>query len=396
MPQTPNPPSYRCVVVLTNSLICTARSIFLLLKLVGASAQPLRRFFGAFMAVSTTALRALKQLRVGTDFSGVEVPILALKKLGLKFEHKFASDTLRSCRKFITHVTKPHVVYDRVEGRVLSDMPEVDVYAFSPPCQSFSNAGSKKGEADTRGQLVKHSLKFIKNRRPRLAVMENVKNLQFKFKTTLQKIRNALTGMGYNTFVDVLNTKQHGVPQNRERLYLVAIRADSMKHDFKFPAPFPLADGAALKLLETLPSDDPTRLPPKDVGECRYLVKKSYKIVMQNGIDPKRRFVAVDIDATEKFAGRGVDVLPTLTATRATTFGWWISAAGRRITLTEMFRFHGIDETDMIEWKSAGITERNMAHMLGNTVSLNVYERVLGRALWSAGLVAHKPVDRWP
>ena len=66
------------------------------------------------------------------------------------------------------------------------------------------------------------------------------------------------------------------------------------------------------------------------------------------------------------------------------------------MTLQEFFRFQGFDDADVKDLpKKAGISDRAMAHMLGNGLSLNVAERVIGAGLWAAGLVAKKPNDRW-
>eukprot|EP00959_Pyramimonas_sp_CCMP1952_P273359 5713646-Pyramimonas_sp.AAC.1 len=87
--------------------------------------------------------------------------------------------------------------------------------------------------------------------------------------------------------------------------------------------------------------------------------------------------------------------MPCLTATRCADFGYWLSPVGRRINIKEMLNFQGFRESDVDGWQASGISERGLAHMLGNGLSLNVAERVIGRALWSAGLVASRPADRW-
>ena len=84
-----------------------------------------------------------------------------------------------------------------------------------------------------------------------------------------------------------------------------------------------------------------------------------------------------------------------MTATRAKTRGWWVSVRGRRITLKELCRFQGLVSVDIPDWQQAGISENDLCHMLGNSMSLNVCERVLCAALWSAGLTSRKLADPW-
>ena len=92
-----------------------------------------------------------------------------------------------------------------------------------------------KGEG---GQVIKHSMKYIKRNKPRLAVMENVKNLaSTKFKHVLMGILNCLNKLGYTTHHKVLNAHSFKCPQSRERLFVVAIRRDSEARGFAWPQP---------------------------------------------------------------------------------------------------------------------------------------------------------------
>ncbi len=338
--------------------------------------------------------RAPKVLRVGTDFSGMEMPIEALRRLGVSISHEFACDSAACCKKYIQAVTKPKVFYDSVRQRNSKMMPEVHLYCYSPPCQPFSAAGKNQGEGDSkgRGELVSSSLKFITSKQPRLAIMENVVGLVQRHRTTYQKITKHLK-KSYFVYGKVLNTKEHGVPQNRRRIFVVAIRRDSRRWPYAWPKAYKLPAGAATKLLDKKPTDNPKQLPPKSEPRARSNVKAAYLKMLSRGIDPKRRFIAVDTDASPRFRTVGNGILPCMTATRARNCGWWLSPVGRRITLNELFKFQGLTDNGL--WRRAGISDKQMGFMLGNSISLNVYERILGRALWAAGLVTSKPRDRW-
>src|SRR3989344_1183900 len=102
-------------------------------------------------------------------------------------------------------------------------IPSYDVLLAGFPCQPFSQAGLKLGFADTRGTLFFDIARIINYNRPRVVLLENVK----RFKThgsgsTFSTVKNTLEQLGYQVFDTVLNAKDFGVPQNRERIYIVA------------------------------------------------------------------------------------------------------------------------------------------------------------------------------
>lgn len=115
-------------------------------------------------------------------------------------------------------------------------LPEFDVLLAGFPCQPFSMIGKRDGLSDPRGQLFNEVVKFLDARKPRAFVLENVKNLlrhnrgeSYAFiKDALQK-----AGDGYTVFESVLDSQNFGVPQHRERVYIVGIR--NPHKDFKFP-----------------------------------------------------------------------------------------------------------------------------------------------------------------
>lgn len=144
----------------------------------------------------------------------------------------------------------PWNVYSRV-------IPEesLDVSVHTCPCQSFSLAGKRKGEEDRRGVLFYNSHEFIAKNKPRYFMFENVKGLLSDDNgKTFQRWIDLLGGKSvngnpvifpneesvpYHVYYKVLNAKEHGVPQNRERIFIIGIRDDS-ENDFNFPKPIHL------------------------------------------------------------------------------------------------------------------------------------------------------------
>ena len=113
-------------------------------------------------------------------------------------------------------------------------------------CQDISQAGKQKGFVDENGNVTRsglffEALRIIKDTQPKYAIAENVKNLvSKKFRTEFETVIRELDKAGYVSYYDVLNAKDYGIPQNRERVFIISIRKDIDNGSFCFPAPQPL------------------------------------------------------------------------------------------------------------------------------------------------------------
>lgn len=191
-----------------------------------------------------------KQILVGSDFSGVGAFNQALKRLGIEYKELFACDMDKYARQTFIHnygepLYYPTDVYER-------EIPKesLDIYMTSPPCQAFSLAGKRLGKDDKRGILFFNSHEFIQVNKPRYFIFENVKGLlSDDGGNTFNEWVNMLGGKSvngvpvlfpyadsvpYHLYWQVLNAKNHGVPQNRERVFLIGIRDDA-DNRFQFP-----------------------------------------------------------------------------------------------------------------------------------------------------------------
>lgn len=127
-----------------------------------------------------------------------------------------------------------------------SKLPHIDMISYGFPCQDISLAGKQKGLFNedgtaTRSGLFFEALRIIEDTKPKVAIAENVKNLTGKkFNAQFQIVLESLEQAGYNNYWQVLNAKDYGVPQNRERVFIVSIRKDIDTGCFKFPEPFEL------------------------------------------------------------------------------------------------------------------------------------------------------------
>ena len=192
-----------------------------------------------------------KNIKVGSDFSGVGAFDYAMKRIHKdNVETVFACDMDKFAREsYIANHGEPKYyplnVYDR-------EIPSesLDIYMTSPPCQSFSLAGKRKGKDSENGILFFNSHEFIQKNKPRYFIFENVKGLLSDDNgNTFKEWINMLGGKSvngnqvifpfensvpYHIYFKVLNSKKHGVPQNRERVFIIGIRDDE-DNNFTWP-----------------------------------------------------------------------------------------------------------------------------------------------------------------
>lgn len=209
----------------------------------------------------------MRKIKIGSDFSGVGAFDYAIQRVAQKKD--FTTETVYACDwdKYarITYAHNhgepsyyPKDVYDR-------EIPKdsLDIYMTSPPCQAFSLAGKRLGKDDKRGILFFNSHEFIQENKPRFFIFENVKGLlSDDGGKTFQEWINMLGGKSvngvpilfpyedsvpYHLYWKVLNAKHHGVPQNRERVFIIGIRDDQ---DNKFS--WPVEEHLSMKLKDVL------------------------------------------------------------------------------------------------------------------------------------------------
>lgn len=121
-----------------------------------------------------------------------------------------------------------------------SSVPDHDILVGGFPCQAFSQAGLKKGFEDTRGTLFFDIARILKAKKPKAFLLENVKNLLGHDKgNTFKVIHNTLLELGYYVFYTTLKAKDFGLPQNRERIYIVGFDKEQVPNGvlFNFPQP---------------------------------------------------------------------------------------------------------------------------------------------------------------
>ena len=188
-------------------------------------------------------------LKVLSLFSGIGAFEKALENLDVPFE-------LVAFCEFDKYAVKSYCAIHGVdESKNLGDITKVDetklpkdidLLTYGFPCQDISNAGMMKGlfnedGTKTRSGLFFEALRIIQATKPKIAIAENVKMLTSKkFAEQFKIVLDSLEQAGYNNYWQVLNAKDYGIPQNRERVFIVSIRKDIDHGLFQFPESFPL------------------------------------------------------------------------------------------------------------------------------------------------------------
>lgn len=182
-----------------------------------------------------------RTIRLATAFSGIGAIEHAFQRLGLNHDIVFAGDLDPKCKQSY------FANYNITEERWFSDIREfhadkyngqVDLLVGGAPCQAFSMVGKRLGFEDARGTLFYEFARLIKESNPKVFIFENVKGLYNHDKgRTWSVMCDIFKELGYDIHYRVLNSKDYGIPQHRERVFCVGFKEAT---DFSFPAPIEL------------------------------------------------------------------------------------------------------------------------------------------------------------
>jgi len=176
-------------------------------------------------------------INLATMFSGIGAVEFALKRLKLKTNIIFASDNDKFVKQsyFANYKIDDSTWYDDVCGiKGKKYQGQIDLLVGGSPCQSFSMVGKRRGFDDTRGTLFYEFARVVKESEPKVFIYENVKGLiNHDDGNTFETIKATFDELGYRYFYKVLNAKDYGMAQHRERIFVVGFRDKSI--NFKFP-----------------------------------------------------------------------------------------------------------------------------------------------------------------
>lgn len=180
-------------------------------------------------------------------FAGLGGFRLALESLGAEAIYasewdKHAQDTYEA-----NFGVRPDGDITKVDEKAI---PDFDILCAGFPCQAFSISGKQRGFEDTRGTLFFDVARIVKEKNPSVVFLENVKNFaSHDGGNTLRVVEDTLKDLGYRLHYKVLNPVRYGVPQRRERIYMIAFGNDIESESFTFPKEMPLSKHVADILL---------------------------------------------------------------------------------------------------------------------------------------------------
>ena len=261
---------------------------------------------------------------------------------------------------------------------------ESDVYVSGFPCPSWSRLGKRKKLQDGKGRglSIFGCLRYLCARRPAVAVFENVAEFEQKSNAKALNIFNkSLTGMGYISSRQTLNTKHHGVPQSRPRMFFVAIHKSRLGKAFVFPT--------------EIPCPDLHHFLQKDICGDVVLDLPQYEPLV-----PKEQLFGlgyiVDAGCSAKFANVRKNCSPCLIRSRCLQRKYYIPKLRRFLLPQEISRLQGFLQelhVRLVEALARKFPKRGqdrienlVAGAMGDSMSCNVLMRVLCRAVMSAGL----------
>ena len=181
-------------------------------------------------------------LKCGTGFSAIGTPEQAIKNLSIDHTNEFMIEIDRYARETFLANHSVNNIYTDITSIDPASVADIDLFIFGSPCQSYSIQGKRLGMNDTRGTLIYNGLSILKEKSPKYFIYENVKGMvNHDNGNTFAVIKAAFKELDYNISYQVLNAKNYGAAQNRERLFIVGIRKD-IKQKFTFPEPQPVSN----------------------------------------------------------------------------------------------------------------------------------------------------------
>lgn len=304
-------------------------------------------------------------LRIGTDCSGLDTPVVALNLLGVNVIHKWSCDNDSDIKKQILNTFEPEKFYDDIFERDVNALEPVDLYVCGMPCQSFSIANSKRqGFEIKHGTIFFEAFKVIQHLEPQYFILENVKGVLSHNKgetfTVIKEHLEQLTQ--YSIFYKQINTMDYGVPQNRPRLYIIGVKNRYIAH-LTIPT-VPRYDLSCF--IDSVLPPDPNALIPRRREALDWAVK-TYNI------DLKDNWV-INIGAS---VGTFISAMQNITPCLITFCPYfYLTAHHRFLSPRELLALQGFpDQYQLISCKSKQYKQ------IGNAMSCNVLYHILYRVL---------------
>ena len=323
-------------------------------------------------------------LRVFEAFAGYGSQSIALRNLGIEYEVVAISEIDKYAIKAYEAIHGPANNLGDICKINPSEIPDHDLFTYSFPCQDLSVAGKQAGLGKgTRSGLLYECEKVIEAKKPKYLLLENVKNLVGKkFKPQFDEWLAYLESLGYTNYWKILNAKDYGVPQNRERVFVVSILGEHEPYEFLKPIKL---NKYVKDILENTVDNKYYLGKTKD-----FFIKNSFSmeekgngfrftpLVRENAQIAKTittkagsrmddNFI-IDIESNQEkfeFSSKNKKLFKINNNFRI-----------RKLTPRECFRLMGMKDDDIDKIQAVGISNTQQYKMAGNSIVINVLEAI--------------------
>ena len=305
-------------------------------------------------------------IKIGTDCSGIEAPIEALKNIcknnDIKYEHIFSSEIDEYAKSYINANHSPNILFPDMTKRDPIDVPYVDIYVSGFPCQPFSRANKYKTSVDPRLNLFENCISVIKHGKPKFFILENVKTLVTLnngsyFKDILKRLNDLYL---YNVDWKVMNTKDYGIPQSRDRLYIIGVLKKYSKKEYEFPKEKPMK-----KLSEFIDKNNTSK------NEIKESNKELFKNIPDNSIFIDTGFRGANFPNSGLWS-------PCICAQPLL----WCVPMKRKASVKEYLMLQGFP-TDV----NISLSDHRMKILIGNSMTVDVIQGLMESGLRSLGIL---------
>lgn len=323
----------------------------------------------------------MRVITVGTECSGIDAPIEALRQLGVKFRYMFASEIDARAISVIRANHAPEVLHNDMTSRDVKSMPAVDLYVCGFPCQAYSGMNSFKKENDVRKQPLYAAVSYIRTHRPAMFILENVRRFQSTPEYAALMSPSGRGGAsvmlkGYDVQARVLTPVEFNSPQSRQRVFIVGVRNGAR---VTWPRPVPLT----LSLLSDIVDE-------RVVGGSPELAPCYHRMLKAWGVPPRIRGV-IDLNVVSRRFGHttaeGIgtarrierdslgaivhaDVSPCLVSHAP---GLYLPHLRRFVSKNELLSIQGFQKLRL----PSELTHQNVVKLTGNSMSVPVLKAIM-------------------
>lgn len=326
----------------------------------------------------------MNKLKVLSLFSGIGAFEKALSNIGVNYEivnYCEIEEHASKCYSLIHNISEELNLKD-VTKIDTSELNSFDLLTHGSPCQNYSSAGKQEGgdkNSGTQSSLMWETVRIIQDKKPKYVVWENVKNiLSPKHKHNFEQYINDLRNIGYTSYYKVLNAKNFGIPQNRERVFVISILGEHKPYEF--PKGFKLTKDLC-EFIDFREKDDITMnfynryLKVKENISYKNFIKYIDELPIRKGIGVKIMDLYTYNEMNTITTCDGLTGTLTKRGIQNYCKKFWYNNKLYKPSPRMCFRLMGFTDEDFDKIKNIG-TDSQLWDRAGNSIVVNVVEAI--------------------